>query len=54
MILKNASVALSSPTKATFSFGRIEKDKAKLDALYEEGWEDAKNCYLELLEYLEK
>ena len=26
MILKNASVALSSPTKATFSFGRIEKE----------------------------
>lgn len=33
--------------------GRVEKDKAKLDALYEEGYRDAENCYLELLEYLE-
>ncbi|MCM1251386.1 MAG: patatin family protein [Clostridium sp.] len=32
--------------------GRIEKDRAKLDALYEEGYRDAENCYLELLEYL--
>lgn len=32
--------------------GRVEKDKAKLDALYEEGYRDAENCYLELLEYL--
>ena len=32
--------------------GRVEKDKAKLDVLYEEGSRDAENCYLELLEYL--
>ncbi|MCM1386038.1 MAG: patatin family protein [Bacillus sp. (in: Bacteria)] len=32
--------------------GRVEKDKVKLDALYEEGYRDAKDCYLELLEYL--
>ncbi len=32
--------------------GRVEKDKAKLDALYEEGYREAENCYLELLEYL--
>ncbi|MBQ6807500.1 MAG: patatin family protein [Lachnospiraceae bacterium] len=34
--------------------GRLEKDKAKLDALYEEGYRDAQECYVELLEYLER
>lgn len=34
--------------------GRVEKDKAKLTALYEEGYQDAQNCYLDLLEYLER
>lgn len=32
--------------------GRIEKDKEKMKALYEEGCRDAQECYLELLEYL--
>ena len=32
--------------------GRVEKDKDKLTALYQEGYEDAARCYLELLEYL--
>lgn len=32
--------------------GRVEKDRAKLDALYEEGYRDAQECYLDLLEYL--
>lgn len=31
---------------------RVEKDRAKLDALYEEGYKDAENCYKDLLEYL--
>lgn len=39
--------------KQKSNVGRIEKDKAKLDALYEEGYRDAENCYLELLEYLD-
>lgn len=34
--------------------GRIEKDKSKLDALYEEGYRDAQECYVELLEYLSR
>ena len=34
--------------------GRVERDKAKLDALYEEGYQDAKDCYQELIAYLEK
>ena len=38
--------------KQKSNVGRVEKDKAKLDALYKEGYRDAENCYLELLEYL--
>lgn len=34
--------------------GRVERDKEKLDALYEEGYQDAKDCYQELIAYLEK
>lgn len=34
--------------------GRVEKDKSKLDALYEEGYRDAEECYMELLEYLSR
>lgn len=34
--------------------GRVEKDKSKLDALYEEGYEDAQERYVELLEYLSR
>lgn len=32
--------------------GRIEKDKEKMTALYEEGYLDAQECYAELLAYL--
>lgn len=32
--------------------GRVEKDRAKLEALYEEGYRDAESCYSELMEYL--
>lgn len=34
--------------------GRVEKDRAKLEALYEEGYKDAESCYIDLLEYLEE
>lgn len=34
--------------------GRIEKDKDKLIALYEEGYREAEACYEDLLAYLEK
>ncbi len=33
--------------------GRIEKDKEKMKALYEEGYLDAQNCYPDLLRYLQ-
>lgn len=39
------------PKKAS-AVGRIEKDKEKLLALYEEGYRDAGDCYEELLAYL--
>lgn len=38
--------------KGKSGVGRIEKDKEKMTALYEEGYRDAEACYLELLEYL--
>lgn len=38
--------------KKKSSVGRVEKDKKKLEALYEEGYRDAEDCYVELLEYL--
>lgn len=34
--------------------GRVEKDRAKLDALYEEGYRDGENCYDALMEYLKE
>ncbi len=34
--------------------GRIEKSREKLVALYQEGYQDAKACYEEMLLYLEK
>jgi len=33
--------------------GRIEKDREKMTALYEEGYRDAQNCYSDLLRYLQ-
>lgn len=50
---KQGNVFVIRP-KHVSNVGRLEKDKAKLDALYEEGYRDAENCYVELLEYLEK
>ncbi|MGN0167534.1 MAG: patatin family protein [Acetatifactor sp.] len=40
------------PKKAS-SVGRVEKDVEKLKALYREGYEDAAECYEELIAYLE-
>lgn len=39
------------PKKAS-DVGRLEKDKQKLIALYEEGYQDAVDCYEELMAYL--
>ena len=34
--------------------GRIEKDVKKLRALYEEGYRDARDCFEEMMNYLEQ
>lgn len=40
--------------KVAGDVGRIEKDRAKLEVLYQTGYEDAKNCYESLMAFLEK
>lgn len=49
---ENGQAFVIRPRKAG-KVGRIEKDKEKLLALYEEGYQDASECYEKLLEYLE-
>lgn len=48
----NGQAFVIRPKKAS-EVGRIEKDKAKLRLLYEEGYQDAQDCYEDLLRYLE-
>lgn len=48
----NGQAFVIRPKKAS-NVGRIEKDKDKLKALYEEGYADAAECYEELYAYLE-
>ncbi len=50
---KEGKVFIIRPRKKS-EVGRIEKDKSKLDGLYEEGYRDAEECYVELLEYLSR
>lgn len=52
--LKKQGKAFVIRPKHKSNVGRVEKDRAKLDALYEEGYKDAENCYIDLLEYLEE
>lgn len=49
--VKNGKAFVIRPKKKS-DVKRIEKDKSKLEALYREGYRDAKACYMELLEYL--
>lgn len=48
---ENGQAFVIRPKKAS-SVGRLEKNKAKLTALYEEGYRDAEECYEELMAYL--
>lgn len=48
---ENGQAFVIRPRKKS-DVGRIEKDKEKLIALYQEGYEDAAACYEELLAYL--
>ncbi len=40
--------------KVKGSVGRVEKDTKKLERLYEEGYQDAADCYERMLQYLNK
>ena len=48
----NGQAFVIRPKKAS-GIGRIEKDKEKLRMLYEEGYQDARDCYDDLMHYLE-
>ncbi len=50
--VKKGSTFLIQPRKAS-EVGRIEKDRVKLKALYEEGYQEAKECYEDLMKFLE-
>lgn len=49
---KNGQAFVIRPRKKS-AVGRIEKDKEKLIALYEEGYQDAADCYEQMTAYLE-
>lgn len=49
----NGQAFVIRPKKKS-SIGRIEKDREKLRALYEEGYRDARESYEDLIGYLEK
>lgn len=48
---ENGKAFVIRPKKAS-EVGRVEKDTKKLKALYEEGYQEAEDCFVELLEYL--
>lgn len=50
--VKNGSTFLIQPKKKS-NVGRIEKDKVKLQALYDEGYQEAAECYEDLMRFLE-
>ncbi len=50
--VKAGNTFLIQPQKKS-DVGRIEKDKGKLQALYEEGYQEASGCYEDLLKFLE-
>ncbi len=50
--IKEGNVFLIQPKKAS-QVGRIEKDRIKLKALYEEGYQEAEECYQDLMKFLE-
>lgn len=50
---KKGQIFVIRPQKAS-AVGRIEHDRAKMEALYEQGYAEAENCYEKLKEYLER
>ncbi len=51
--VKAGNTFLIQPEKKS-DVGRIEKDRVKLKALYEEGYQEAADCYEDLLKFLEE
>ncbi len=51
--VKAGNTFLIQPKKKS-DVGRIEKDRVKLKALYEEGYREASECYEDLLKFLEE
>ena len=49
----NGDIFVIRPKKPV-NIGRTEKNREKLEALYNDGYNDAKDCYEELLKYLGK
>ena len=52
--LENNGDAFVIRPKKPVNIGRTEKNREKLEALYNDGYNDAKDCYEELLKYLGK
>lgn len=50
---KSGKVFVIQP-KGPVSISRVEKDKTKLKALYNEGYNDAKECYEDLIKFINK
>ena len=48
---KKGEVFVIQP-KGPVNIGRLEKDKTKLKTLYDEGYNDAKECYEELIKFI--
>lgn len=51
--VKNGQAFVIRPKRAS-SVGRVEKDRSRLKALYEEGYRDAEACFGALAEYLKQ
>ncbi len=50
---KKGKIFVIRPQKAS-EVARIEHDRAKMEKLYEQGYEEAKECFDSLMEYLER
>lgn len=50
---KNGQAFVIRPKKKS-KVGRVEKDREKLMALYHEGYQDAADCYEDMMKYLER
>lgn len=50
---KKGEVFIIRPKKPV-NISRVEKDKSKLKALYDEGYNDAKECYEDLIKFINK